>query len=315
MRARCSRRFAAAALVAALVGFFPAGCESPEDDTLLRFLGFQGAGSSGADSSVSMIEGDLRDGTALKVDASFENQTVALDASGGGTSGITIYRVEVDYGMSGFDPPSFSYPVSLFAPAGSGKDGAGGGTVTLSDIPIVPVSVKQWLIDNTPSEQDGVVEMTANVDFLARTDAGEDLTVGGALAVTLKDEDGGGATDSLVTIQATEQNAVDASPGTDGRFTVYRTGDRSGSLVVSYSVGAEPDRAVPGATCAAGIDYRSLAGTVSIPAGSPSSTITVDVCPDSVPESPETVTVTLSAGAGYTVSQPDSDTVTIRDSD
>jgi hypothetical protein len=308
MRTRCSRWFAAAALAAVV-----AGCGSPEDEQLLRFLGFQGAGSSGTDSSVSMIEGDLRDGIALKVDASFENQTLALDSSGGGTGGITIYRVEVDYGMTGYDPPSFSYPVSLYAPPASSKDATGGGTVVLSDIPIVPVSVKQWLIDNTPSEKDGVVEMTAKVDFLGHTDAGEDLTVGASLAVTLTDAGGdggggGGTTEPILTIAATLPTAVDSAPTVTGQFTVYRNGSTANALIVEYDVDVtSTDAATPGT------DYTALSGSVEIPAGSSSATIKVIPIADTAVEGDEAVTVTLLDRAGYTLGNPRSDTVTISD--
>lgn len=296
----------------AALAILAAGCGAPEDDTLLRFLGFQAAGEAAGTGSVSVIQGDLRDGAPLKVDASFENQSRILGPGGGGT-GITIYRLDIDYRLTGSDPPSLSLPVSLYAPpAASGVlEAGGGGTVVLSDIPIVPVSVKQWLIDNTSSERDGFLEVSVKVDFRARTDQGGELTVGGALAVTLSDEggDGGGTTEPVLTLEASTPNALE-SPLTNGRFRVHRIGSTTGSLTVSYDVGGS---ATPGAAAGSGADYRTLSGTLVISSGSASATIDVIPFADAATEAAETVVVTLGAGAGYTVGEPNSAIVTITD--
>src|SRR5262249_40689611 len=76
------------------------------------------------------------------------------------------------------------------------------------------------------------------------------------------------------------------------------------ALTVSYTVSG---------TAAAGTDYQSLPGTVTIPAGSASATITVNPIDDAAPEPTESVVVTLAAGASYTVGSPSSATVSIAD--
>src|SRR5213078_3070687 len=68
-------------------------------------------------------------------------------------------------------------------------------------------------------------------------------------------------------------------------------------------------------TATAGADYASLPGSVTIPAGASSATITVAVIDDFLVEPPETVIVTLTASVNYTVTSPSAATVTIADND
>src|SRR5207247_1725648 len=67
-------------------------------------------------------------------------------------------------------------------------------------------------------------------------------------------------------------------------FTVTQTAVSSSDTVISYSVGW--------AASSVG-DYTALSGSVTIPAGATSATITVPVTDDAIVESTETVTVTL----------------------
>ena len=89
-------------------------------------------------------------------------------------------------------------------------------------------------------------------------------------------------------------------------FTVTRTGSTAASLNVFYSVGG---------TAANGTDYTALPGSVTIPAGMSSATITVSVIDDTLVEGPETVIVTLIATADYLVGTPNTDTVSLADND
>ena len=77
-------------------------------------------------------------------------------------------------------------------------------------------------------------------------------------------------------------------------YTVTRTGGIA-PLVVNYATSG-------GAT--SGIDYTALTGSVSIPFGQTSATISLTALPDETVESPEAVIVTLSANASYTLGQP-----------
>ncbi|HZX48578.1 MAG TPA: DUF1566 domain-containing protein [Nitrospirota bacterium] len=109
---------------------------------------------------------------------------------------------------------------------------------------------------------------------------------------------------AAVTITATDANA--AEPSDTGTYQVTRSGSTSSSLTVYYSTSG---------TATAGSDYNPLYGSVAIPAGYTSATITVTPVNDTAVEGDETVIVTLNANAAYTLGSPGSATVTIADYD
>jgi PKD repeat protein len=109
----------------------------------------------------------------------------------------------------------------------------------------------------------------------------------------------------VVTVVATDANA--AEPVTDtGEFTFTRTGITSAALSVKYAIAG---------TAKSGIDYKSLTNTVTIPIGASSAAIKVTPINDTEFEGDETVVLTLSANAAYTVGSPNSAVVTIADND
>ncbi|HUT12416.1 MAG TPA: tandem-95 repeat protein, partial [Thermoguttaceae bacterium] len=109
----------------------------------------------------------------------------------------------------------------------------------------------------------------------------------------------------VVSIAATDAAASEAGldPGT---FTVSRTGDTGGDLVVYYALNG---------TATAGADYQPLAGSVTIPDGSSSATITITPIDDDLAEGTETVHLMLAPDAAYTIGSPAADAVTIFDDD
>ena len=66
-------------------------------------------------------------------------------------------------------------------------------------------------------------------------------------------------------------------------------------------------------TATSGTDYTALSGTLSVPKGATTATVPVAVIDDSVHESSETLVLTLTAGEGYAVGNPDTHTLTIVD--
>jgi hypothetical protein len=104
-----------------------------------------------------------------------------------------------------------------------------------------------------------------------------------------------------VTIAATDNTATEAGT-TTGTFTVSRTGSTSSALTVNYGVSG---------TATSGSDYNALSGSVTIQAGSSTRTISVTPIDDATVESDETVVVTLTTDAAYTVGSPSNATVTI----
>ena len=109
-----------------------------------------------------------------------------------------------------------------------------------------------------------------------------------------------------VTIAATDNTATEQGP-TTGTLTVSRTGSTAASLTVFYSTGG---------TVTAGSDYQPLSGSVMIPAGQSSASITITPIDDAVVgEGNETVIAMLTADAAYTIGAQNNATVTIIDND
>ncbi len=104
---------------------------------------------------------------------------------------------------------------------------------------------------------------------------------------------------TAVTVVATDAEADEG--GDTGTFTVTRAGT-DGDLTVAYTVSGS---ATPGA------DYGALGGTVVIPDGAASATITVTPVADAVDDADETVIVTIDPDVAYAVGTPSSATVTI----
>ena len=97
----------------------------------------------------------------------------------------------------------------------------------------------------------------------------------------------------------------------NGVFTVTQTAEAAADTVLTYSVGG---------SSTSGDDYTPLSGTVTIPAGSTSATITVPVIDDAIVEGVETLELTLtgitSSSAGVTIdSGANTDTININDDD
>lgn len=76
------------------------------------------------------------------------------------------------------------------------------------------------------------------------------------------------------------------------KLKIGRTGDRSQPLVVSYAVGGTAEN---------GFDYAPLAGTLEIPAGKKSATITLRPVRDGLSEPTETIEIELLSGDGYSL--------------
>ena len=102
-------------------------------------------------------------------------------------------------------------------------------------------------------------------------------------------------------------NIATESGSDPGVFLFSRGGNVANELLVQYSISGS---ATPG------VDYTAMSGVVSIPAGQNSVTVAFNALDDAEVETNETVTVTLLAGAAYTVNGSSSNaTVTILDDD
>jgi hypothetical protein len=109
----------------------------------------------------------------------------------------------------------------------------------------------------------------------------------------------GANTNSSITVNATTSVAsrLSMAPGT---FTLSRTGDTSEALNVSYSLGG---------SAVAGTDYQVSASTISFAAGSSSASVAVTPMVSSNIVGPQSIVLSLSAGAGYSVGAPGTATI------
>jgi hypothetical protein len=125
----------------------------------------------------------------------------------------------------------------------------------------------------------------------------------------------------LPTVTLTADDAAAAeSPLNTGSFMVSRAPRTDGDLTVNFTIASGGANATPGAAN----DYTlsgtwvdgAYSGSVVIPNGVSSATITVTPVNDPTTESPETVTPTISSSpTTYLVGSPSSDTVTITSED
>jgi len=111
-----------------------------------------------------------------------------------------------------------------------------------------------------------------------------------------------GAALPVVSMTVTDGSASEV-PSTDvGKIRVNRTGATTAVLNVLYSVGG---------TATNGSDYQRLRGRATIRSGASSVIVQIRPIDDAIPESDETVILTLLPNASYTIGSPSSGTVTI----
>jgi hypothetical protein len=160
---------------AALAATLAAGCGRPPDEAWLRFLGFRATEGS---ATLTVVNGTL-DTTTDNVDAAFENATFTVGRGDDSGTGILVTSARVEYTMQGYAAPTYEYPVTLYlaAPAKAGETTTG----TLSGLPIVPASLKEW-IKGLPAPP---LSFTARVTFRAESDNGTDLETTGSISIVL----------------------------------------------------------------------------------------------------------------------------------
>jgi len=153
---------------------------------------------------------------------------------------------------------------------------------------------------------DNAVESSETVRLTISSNAAYDIGSPSNATVTITDDDYEQPVEKpIVTITAPDASA--GEPANDGYFTVSRTGDTSSSLLVYYSTS--------GSTASSGTDYAALPGYVDIPYGQSSANISVAVNDDYDVENSETVRLTISSNAAYTIGSPSYATVAITDDD
>ena len=112
--------------------------------------------------------------------------------------------------------------------------------------------------------------------------------------------------DDVTTVTIVPTSDAAAEPSASGRFTVKRNGDLSANLSVYYTVTG---------TALGGVDYVALSGSAMIPAGAASAEIGLAPRDDTLLEGDESVILTLTTNASYSVGTPSSATLFIRDNE
>ena len=172
----------------------------------------------------------------------------------------------------------------------------------------------------------GALDGNANSASLSSTISGLDIPVGSTFWFRWLDFNASGSDDGLaidnfslsanVATPATPNISIAADPAsiseagsTSGIFTISRTGDTTNPLTVSFTTDG---------TATSGSDYTTPASfatnSIVIPAGQSSASIAITPINDTIIEANETVNLTLSPAASYTVGTATA-TVTINDDD
>lgn len=181
-----TRLFLAAALLAA------ASCSAPADETWMRVTSITNSSVSSEEGegsgAISSLTVDLRDGTTDRVDLNLENSTVIVTSSADSSGvNVTVYRAVVDYEFNVYQFPTYQYPVTLtLPPAATSEAGLGTTSGTLGDLPVVPASLKQWMLDPghiPPYITEGTFEVQARITLFARTDEGREVETSAGLTL------------------------------------------------------------------------------------------------------------------------------------
>ena len=187
---------------------------------------------------------------------------------------------------------TLSYTVGGTATPGADFTIASSGTVTVlagATTATIPVTV----IDDTVPESDETVVLT-----LAAS-GGYQVVSPGTHVLTIVDDE------PVVSFASASQSAVEGSGTRNVEVTLSPA--PTTALTLAYTVGGT---ATPGA------DFTIAdSGTVTVLAGATTATVPVTLIDDTVPESNETVVLTLAALAGYQVVSPGTHTLTIVDDD
>ena len=136
-------------------------------------------------------------------------------------------------------------------------------------------------------------------------EANETFTVdlSGPTNATISDGSGLGRINNDDTAPTLSINSVSTPEGNTGTtpFTFTVTQSAVSGLATTVNYTTNPGTATAGVTCPGAFDYENASGTATIPAGSTTTTITVNVCGDTTFEASETFTVTLSGPTNATI--------------
>jgi hypothetical protein len=214
-------------------------------------------------------------------------------------NGVTSSPLTVNFSVGGTATFNTDYTqtgaATFTPPTGTVTFGAGNSTATVT-------------VDPTA---DGAAEADETVSLTLAAGTGYNVVSPSSATGTITNDD------TEVSVAVSPSSALEDG-ATNMVYTFTRTGIISGPLTVNFSVSGTAIFAPPGG------DYTQFGattftnggpGTVDFIAGSSTATVTVDPFGDADLEPDETVILTVTAGAGYTVGSPNSATGTILNDD
>ena len=309
-------------------GFVSFGTCNPTGSSLTNFDTTIGIYTGSAVNALTQIGfNDDTPGCNSVVNANY-GSTVGFNAVGG-----TTYRIQVDgyanttgqfnlfYGYSG-------YTTNVTGATATEGGGTGAFTVVLNAVPTGTATITigtspqctfapstltftsaNWNVAQTVTAtaiDDAVVEGGHFCAPASLTPSGGGVVGSSAPPPTISVTDNDTAT---VTI-ANTTNGVEAG-SVSGLMTITQTAVSNTNTVIAYTVAG---------TATSGADYTALSGTVTIPAGQTTATITIPINDDAIVEGNETVIVTMnsltgSAGVALGVAATRTATNTITDND
>ncbi|MDY0102090.1 MAG: Calx-beta domain-containing protein, partial [Lentimicrobium sp.] len=258
----------------------------------------------------AVLSGLVTNGRSITLGNSTGAGTIVNDDE----ANITIGDVTLAEGNSG--TTNFSFTVSLSSAVATTVTvdySTANGTATITDGDYISVA---GTLVFSPGQTSKIIVVPINGDN--KVESNETFYVNlsnlssGGFDVNLTDNQALGTINNddatIITIVASDPNA--SEPSDNGQFTVFMSNPSDVATVITYSISG---------SATSGSDFTALTGTVTIPAGSTSATLNVEVINDALLESPETVIATLtgisSGGANTTIGSPDAATVTITDND
>lgn len=132
----------------------------------------------------------------------------------------------------------------------------------------------------------------------------------------------GGTADPTVTPIDLPSVSVAVSPTSvleDGAtnlvYTFTRTGSTASAMTVNFSVGGTASFTEPDYTQTGAATFTATSGTVVIPSGNSTATVTINPSTETAVEADETVNLTVTSGTGYVVGSPSAASGTITNDD
>ncbi|PRX57757.1 Calx-beta domain-containing protein [Flagellimonas meridianipacifica] len=246
-------------------------------------------GTAGDDTGLGTITND----DVAPLDAISINDVTLAEGNAGTTD--FIFTVSVDGGgNAGTDIDFTVNTVNGTATSGTDYVAITGGSGTIaSGTPSTTITVTV----NGDTDVEGDEEFSVVLSGITGGTAGDDTGLG-----TITNDDA-----FVATITANDNTAAEAGIDT-GQFTVSldAVNNTGSAITVNYNVGG---------TAASIDDFAALSGSVNIPNGQDTATITLIPVDDNDVEGNETVILTLGTGTGYTIGTTSSATVTITSDD